>query len=279
MNEHDFRDALRQTMTAEPTPPPMSDAPVLDAAHRDRGRRRAMWAGAASAAAVVAIAVGLVAVGPPGGEGVQVAGPAVQTTGTANPPSDTKTSWPNGQTDRTATSGPQADRGVALGAALAAVVPAGYESPDLTADVKDGGTYPLKFHQAQYIDTINGVEVWSYDASAPITKDGAAGQLSVNVLSPGLGGTGQGCDIAQAIGISEGSCHEVDVNGKKVGVIDLTVDGHQQQRAAYRFDDGTAVVIEQLTAYPETGMPALAGLPLTAEQLAALAVDDRFNVV
>jgi hypothetical protein len=227
---------------------------------------------------VVAIAVGLVAVGPPGGEGVQVAGPAVQTTDTTNPPSKTETSWPNGQTDRTATSGPQFDRGTTLGTALAAVIPAGYESPDLTADDSDGGKYPLKSHQAQYMDTVDGVEVWNYDATAPITKDGAAGRLFASVLTAGLGGTGQGCDIAKAMGVPDGDCHEVDVAGKKVGIIDITVDGQTEQRAAYRFDNGTSVVIGQATGYSETKMPALAGLPLTAEQLATLAVDARFNV-
>lgn len=289
MNEQDFRDALRQTMTTEAPPPPMSDAPVLDAAHRDRGRRRAMWAGAGSALAVVAIAVGVVVIGPPGDEGVQVGGPAVQTTDTANQPprtgapnSDTKnteTSWPDGQTDRTARSGPRFDHGVELGAALAAVIPAGYESPDdLTGGDAASGTYPLKSNQAQYMDTVNGTEVWGYDAWAPLTKGNGVGELSVNVLTSGLGGTGQACDIAQAIGISEGNCTEVTVDGKKVGVIDITVDGQRTQRAVYRFANGSAVTVTQSANYSNAGLPALDALPMTGEQLAALAVDSRFDV-
>jgi hypothetical protein len=289
MNEQDFRDALRHTMTVEAPPPPMSDAPVLDAAHRDRGRRRAMLAGLGSAVAVVAIAVAVVVVGPSADEGVQVGGPAVQTTDTANQPpqtgsaspdtKDTETSWPNGQTDRTATAGPQFDRGVTLGTALAAVIPAGYESPDdLTGGDAASGTYPLKSNQAQYMDTINGNQVWGYDARAPLTKGNGVGELSVNVLTPGLGGTGQACDIARAIGVSEGSCTEVTVDGKKVGVIDSTVDGQRTQRAVYRVANGSAVTVGQSTNYSNAGLPALDALPMTGEQLAALAVDPRFDV-
>jgi hypothetical protein len=288
MNEQDFRNALRHTMTAEAPPPPMSDSPVLDAAHRERGRRRAMWAGVGSAVAVVAIAVGVVVVGPSGDEGVQVGGPAVQTTDTANQPQtgtaspetkSTETSWPNGQTDRTATAGPRFDRGVTLGTALAAVIPAGYESPDdLTGGDATSGTYPLKHTQAQYMDTIDGNEVWSYDAWVPVTKGNGVGELSVNVVMPGLGGTGQACDIAQAMGLPEPKCTEVTVDGKKVGIFDVIVDGGQEQGAVYRFDDGTSVVVTQSSVYSNSGQPALDGLPMTAEQLAALAIDSRFNV-
>jgi hypothetical protein len=285
VNEQDFRDALRQTMTAEAPPPPMSDAPVLDAAHRDRGRRRAMVAGVGSAFAVAAIAVGVVVIGPSGDEGVQVGGPAVQTTDQANQPPQTgttspetkgtETSWPDGQTDRTATSGPQYERGVTLGTALAAVIPAGYESPD---DLQGSGGYPLKSQQVQYLDTINGLKVWSYDAWAPLTKGNGVGELSVKVLTPGVGGSGQACDIAKSMGVPDGKCTEVTVDGKKVGVFENTVDDGQEQKAAYRLDDGKLVVVTQSTNYSNAGLPALDGLPMTGEQLAALAVDSRFDV-
>jgi hypothetical protein len=287
MNEQDFRDALRHTMTVE-APPPMSDAPVLDAAHRDRGRRRAMLAGIGSAFAVAAIAVGVVVIGPSGDEGVQVGGPAVQTTDQANQPpqtgtpdpdtKSTETSWPNGQTDRTATSGPQFDRGVTLAAALDAVIPAGYESPDdLTAGDAASGTYPLKSHQAQYVDTVNGTEVWSYDARAPLTKGNGVGELSVTVLTPGLGGTGQACDIAKSMGVPDGKCAEVTVDGKKVGVFASAEDANFQT-AVYRLDDGKSVAVTQSPVYSNAGRPGLDGMPMTSEQLAALAVDSRFDV-
>lgn len=41
MSEQEFRSALRAMMTDTVPPPPMSEAPVLDAARRAQRRRRA----------------------------------------------------------------------------------------------------------------------------------------------------------------------------------------------------------------------------------------------
>jgi hypothetical protein len=285
MNEQDFRTALRQTMTVQAPPPPMSDAPVLEAAYRDRRRRRAMWAGMGSAAAVVAVAVGVAVLAPSISQsgGGQVGGqPLPQVTGaplvsgTGATPSDGEPSFPNGQTDRTARSGTQYERGATLADQLAQVIPAGYDSPDLPAT--GGLSGALKYNQANYEDTVNGRELWDYTAYAPVTKGEGVGRLLVEVHTAGLD-SGDGCGIKPALWGMTGTCTEVAVGGKRVGVVTVTGDDRFNQWAGYRHDDGTVVFVAQATTYADAGKPALDGLPFTTDQLAALAVDPRFKVV
>jgi hypothetical protein len=277
MNEQDFRNALRQTMAVSTAPPPMRDDEVLDAARRDRKRRRAMWAGGGSAVAVAAIAVGVVVLAPSGsGGGVDVGGQPPEVHSTQEPPQATgsaqesKTSWPNGQTDRTATAGPQFDRGVALATALNAVVPAGYESPD---------DPQLKYNQANYDDTVNGTELWSYTAIAPVAKGTGIGKLIVEVKTPRPEITGEGCALTAKFWGIKGDCTEVAVGGKKVAVV-TPASGNDQadQWAGFRHDDGTVVFVAQAALYGGEGMQPLDAPPLTADQLAALAADPRFNL-
>lgn len=279
MNEQDFRVALHQAMAGQQAPPPMSDGPVLDAAHRDRRRRRALFAGVGSAAAVVVIAVGVVVLAPIDRNPApsHVGGAQVTTTTTIpspDKPSDTEPSWPNGQTDRTARQGPQYDRGVALAGELDVVIPDGYESPD---DLRSGdGSFLLKSNQAQYADTVDGVEVWEYMAIAPLTKGAGVGELIVEVHTPDARETGQGCAMTPLWGV-QGSCTEISVDGKTVAV--GTTDRDQfDQWAGYRYEDGTVVYVAQSKGNRNSGKPALDGLPFTQEQLAALAVDPRFRV-
>lgn len=269
MNERDFKDALHQTMTAQPAPPPMSDAEVLDAARRDRKRRRAMWAGGGSAAAVVAIAVGVVVLAPSSsnGGGVQVGSQPSDVTATADAPpntENTKTSWPKGQIDRTATSGPQFDRGVALATALAGVIPAGYESDPA-----------LSYNQANYDDTVSGTELWSYMADAQVAKGDGVGKLIVEVATPRPANTGDGCALTAKFWGQEGACVEVVVDGKKVAVVTPRDAMTVGQWAGFRHDDGTVVFVAQQLAAADKPLDAL---PLTAEQLAALATNPGFNI-
>jgi hypothetical protein len=273
LNEQDFRTALRDTMSVQVAPPQMSDAPVLEAAHRDRKRRRAKWAGLGSAAAVVAVAAGVAFLAPsgPGDGGVHVG--AQPPSGSA-PASDTKTSWPKGQTDRTATSGTQYERGATLADKLAEVVPAGYDLPDSLP----GSDLPAKDHQAQFADRVGDKDVWEYMAYASPTKGAGAGELLVLVNSPG-GATGDGCGIEPALWGMTGNCTAVAVDGKQVAVVDITTDNRFDQWAGYRYEDGTTVFVAQGLSHHASGQPALGALPFTSEQLAALAVDPRFKVV
>jgi len=273
LNEQDFRTALRDTMAVQVAPPQMSDAPVLEAAYRDRKRRRAMWAGLGSAAAVVAVAAGVAFLAPSGsGDGGVHVG-AQPPSGSA-PAGDTKTSWPNGQTDRTATSGTQYERGARLADKLAEVVPAGYDLPDSL----QGTDHPAKAHQGQYEDTVGGREVWEYMAYASPTKGAGVGELLVVVNSPG-GATGDGCGLEPAVWGMKGTCTEVAVDGKQVAVVNVTTDDRFNQWAGYRYEDGTAVFVAQSLSLYGAGKPALDALPFTSEQLAALAADPRFKVV
>jgi hypothetical protein len=287
MNEQDFRTALRNTMAVQVPPPPMSDAPVLEAAHRDRRRRRAVWAGAGSAAAVVAVAVGVAVLAPvasgDGGAGAGAQPFTVSTeraeppSGPGNPPSaKSSPAFPSGQTDRTAHSGAQYERGAALADKLAQVIPAGYGSPDLPTPAGDSGGGPFKYHQANYEDTVNGRELWDYEAYAPVTKGEGVGRLLVEVHTPGSV-TGDGCGLQPLWGMA-GTCTEVAVGGERVGVVNVANDRFDQW-AGYRYADGTVVYVAQATTFAYQGTPALDGLPFTAEQLAALAADPRFKVV
>lgn len=288
MNEQDFKNALRQTMTVQPAPPPMSDAVVLEAAHRDVKRRRAMMAGFGSAAAVAAVVVGVAVIAPgagsgsaPGG-GVEVG--AQQTT--PPPASGTATegagksseTLPSGMTDKTERNGPNADRGRALATELDAVVPDGYGAPgDLMGKGGEGqieGT--LKWNQANLDSNAGGNQEWSYLAITPLTKGTGVGELVVEVSTPRDGtSTGAVCDLPPFWGES-GTCAEVTVGDKKVAVVNDTE--RFDQWAGYRHDDGTMVYVAQAAEYSGGGHPALAGPPFTIEQLAALAADPRFNL-
>jgi len=276
MDEQDFRNALRATVTATSQPPPMAATPVLDAARRDRKRRHAMWAGVGSAAAVVAIAVGVVIVAPSapgegdGGLGVGGTAPSVQPTDRTE---NTETAWPNGQTDQVADSGPEYDKAVALVAELSAVVPAGYESPD---DLVGGGDLDgvrLKRHEAQYENSPDGTKVWSYYADAPVTQGGGVGRLSVeaHTQAPGLTGP-DGCGLGPA------DCTEILVGGRPVALFSFTEDDKVGQTAGYRHEDGTVVYLRQSTHFAYAGKPPLAALPFTSQQLAELATDRRFHI-
>lgn len=284
MNEQDFRSALRRSMAAQSAPPPMTDAPVLAAAHRDRTRRRALLAGTGSAVAVAAIVVGVAVLAPSGGNpqplgvgGPQVTSTPMPTSGAANAPGTSTSGFPGGMTDRTARSGPRHDRGVALAAELAGVIPPGYASPGDLLGSGDLAGQPLKTDQAQYTDTVNGVELWEYEAIAPVTKGNAVGRVIVEVHTPGNQTTGEGCAMSPAFWAETGTCTEVRVGGKPVAVV--TVNSERiGQWAGYRHSDGTVVFIAQSKDYAFAGLPALDGLPFTPEQLAALAADPRFNI-
>lgn len=293
MNEQDFKHALRQTMTVQPAPPPMSDAVVLEAAHRDVKRRRAMMAGLGSAGAVAAVIVGVAVIAPAatgsGSGGVGVGGQVTSTSAsdsvsqTAPPPasgsateSDGKSTVnrPPGMTDDTARSGPEFDRGQALANEVDAVLPTGFAAP---ADLKgEGSDSPLKYSQATLDGKSNGVQGWRYMAITPVTKGTGAGELVVEVTTPKAETNNVAvCDLPAFWG-EKGTCNEVTVGGKKVAVVNDTE--RFDQWAAYRHDDGTVVYIAQNAEVRDSGLPALAGPVFTTEQLAALAANPRFNL-
>jgi hypothetical protein len=288
MNEQDFKNALRQTMTVQPAPPPMSDAVVLEAAHRDTKRRRAMMAGLGSAGAVAAVIVGVAVIAPgatgSGSGGVGVGAQVTSTPAAPSPTDETASATesdgkstvnrPPGMTDDTARSGPEFDRGQALANEVDAVLPSGYAAPaDLKGEGSDG---PLKYSQATLAGKSNGVQGWRYMAITPVTKGTGVGELVVEVATPTDKTNNVAmCDLPPFWG-ETGDCTEVTVGGKKVAVVADTE--RFGQWAAYRHDDGTVVYIAQAVEWDGAGLPPLAGPVFTTEQLAALAADPRFNL-
>lgn len=282
MNETDLKYALRGAMDATGGRPPMDEVAVLDAAKRAERRRGALLAGGVSAVAVAGIAIAAVALYGNGGSGTTIipAAPGDPTAATSQP-EETRPSWPNGQTDRTATNGPRAEKGVALLDALAAARPAGFDAPtDLTYDPALGYSGEPRMHEAQFVDRVGDSEVWEYRATAPISSGGGVGQLYAEVYTPGSYQTADGCELAKNLWGMGGECTLIDVHGTPVGVVTASGDPSRgfDQWAAHRRADGTVVFVAQAKAYPQTLRPGLAQQPFTVEQLAALATDDRFDL-
>ncbi|MFC6089066.1 hypothetical protein [Saccharothrix lopnurensis] len=317
MNEHELKDAMREAVVASSPPPPMDAGTALDRARRAHRRRRATRGGAVAGLAVVGIAVGAVLVPDlVGGQGAGVppasspsgGPPSVTRTGlpsapvqvtTAGPPSrpsvtdrsaadpsGTRPSWPDGQTDRTATSGPRADRARGLLDDLAAALPPGLRAEDRTrVGYADHG--PMTRHQGQYADTVDGAQVWEYTATTPVVRPGEPGvaELWIQVETRGNNRVpGEACEAATRYPypISGGTCEVVEVAGRRVGVVTGAVAdplrNTYESAAFHRHPDGTLVVLGVAREYGESGHPGMASVPLDARQLAALAVDPRFHL-
>jgi hypothetical protein len=273
VNEDELRAAFRTTMTRK-TPPPMESAAALAAGHK-AVRLRAAWAGAGLIGVlVVATSVGAAMGLHPQNQPMNVAAlPSV-----APQPSDTKPSWPldgdgQPQEDATARSGAHYQQGVKLFKLVTHSVPAGWTLP--TGKTESG--LPLQEHQAQ----VDG-KGWNYFASAAVTKDGRTGRLLAEVHTPGnpvpAGGP---CALARTFWSMNGDCQVVTVGSAKVGVVVNPIgDNRIDQWAAYRYSDGTVVYTAQSrnAVNDQSNLKPLTTLPLTVQQLAALAVDPKFHV-
>jgi hypothetical protein len=249
----------------------MGSAAAL-AAGRQAVRRRAAWAGAGlTAVLVVATSVAVAA-------GLQPR-PAPPVTAAAIPqPTDTKPSWPldgdgRPQQDATAHAGKRYDQGVKLLKLVTRSAPAGWTRP--TGKTDSG--LPLQEHQAQ----VDG-DGWSYLASAAVSKGGRTGRLLAEVHTPGNQVTGTDpCALAGTFWSMRGDCQVVTVGSAKVGVmIRASGDDRIDQWAAYRYPDGTVVYAAQSrnAANGPSSLKPLTTLPLTVQQLAALAADPKFHL-
>ncbi|WP_433790484.1 hypothetical protein [Actinoplanes sp. CA-252034] len=202
MNENELRDALRETITLHPEPPPMESKTTIAVARRTQTRRN-LLAGIGSAAAILGITLAVIpGQGQPGGgPGLQVAAEpsgAVQPFPTETPSSaeatpsgltESKPSWPaeNGG-DATADSGPHYQNGKRLLTAVLAAVPDGY-------DAKSGNTtdgIPFRSHQS----TIEG-EFWRNMAGVAIGRGDGVGELLVEVSEPGNDLPTDACAVAK----------------------------------------------------------------------------------
>lgn len=274
MNEQELKHALRDTMSAAPQPPSMNQAAVLDAAKRAHRQRRAAWAGAGSAVAVAAVAMAAMVIpgtggGTPAAGGGQPTSPAV--TGTNTTDVQTETSWPNGQTDRTATKGPEFEQGKQLLDRLTEVLPSGYQVVD------EGELEPS--HQAQFEDRVHGKEVWEYLAGVPVTRNGGYGEVTTLVETYPRTGDDmtKPCELTKRLWNMDGECEVVTVAGTEIGVVTKATRQQADQWAGYQHPDGTVVYIAQAkqVTWPR-GKPALDKQVFTVHQLAELAMDPRF---
>ncbi len=281
MNEQELRDGLRDAMAASSPPPPMSPTSALDAAQRAHRRRRARWAGAGAAVAVAALAAGAVLAVNRGPAELPIVDPAAAG-GKPTPGGDTKPQWPDGQTDRTARNGPRAEKSVTLLQAVTGALP---PALGVDTDLKyPQSNDPVTAPQSQYVDTINGKQVWEYMASAEVyaktaPKAGSA-RVVVQVHTPGNTDPTEPCALAQSFWGAGGTCETKDVQGKKVGVATGTEHGSTRQTAAYRYSDGTVVYASQSTS-PRNAMSPGGGMttqPLTVDQLTAFVLTPAFKL-
>jgi hypothetical protein len=265
MDERELRAVMDRAVAV--APPPMREESVLTAGRQALKRRRAMRASTWSAAMVAIVAVGVTVLVPS-----QRHDRDTPVAGQLTPAPDTATT----------TAGSPQDRGVALAAALDALAPAGYGTPGDLKGVDDYAARTLKNHKVMQAGVVNGTQVWNYAAGTPLTKGDGVGELVATVYSPGWA-TGEGCGLTSAAwDTTHAQCNVVEVDGKKVAVADVThppQDGlSPEQWAGYRHADGTVVFVMQTAKVARSGRPALASMPMTGQQLAAVAVDPRLQV-
>jgi hypothetical protein len=275
MNEDEARSALHGVMVASSPPPPMDTGIAVEAGQRAHRRRRATRAGVVASMAVVGIAAGAALL-----PGALTGGflEAASGFGGASQPEakSTETTWPDGQTDRTAKNGPRAAKSADLPPGLAAALPSGLALAEASK----------VYTQSQFVDrTATGGEVWEYQVLAPVVKTdgtGATGTLLAQITTVGNAFPAGACEVTERMWGIKGTCEVVDVGNKKVGL--LTSDGTGDEKrfdqlAAYRYDDGTVVFIAQAKTFTgDVQPPALDTEPLTATQLTVLATDPKFHL-
>jgi hypothetical protein len=294
MNEEDLNEALHDVIVRSSPPPSMDPARALEQARRVRKRRTAGWAGLAVVPLVVGVTAGPALVANLTGDrsvGTMVAGgpgtpsaspsltstpPPVSTVAPTNAPKTRKTGdpWPEGQVDRTATTGPRADRAVALMTELTSSLPAGFTSPDL----KYPGGGPMRWPQSQYASSDGEQDYWDYTASIPVQKDNRVGKVMVQSTTPNGKPATDPCNLAKGFWGGTGTCTVVDVNGKKVGVVTAKTGGSYDQWATYRYGDGTVVIFAQAKKSDSEGKAPLTQPVFTAHQLAELVTSPKFKI-
>jgi hypothetical protein len=266
VNEQDLREALRDAMTDAVPPRPVTADAALTKAQRALRARRANIAGLGVGVAVMALVAGAFTVPGPRTLLGTAAGPVT----TPAPTSSTE------HGDRTQYNGPENDKSVRLLDALEGTLP--YPLQRATEEQTKGAQFPLRTHQAQVEDWDKNT--WSYMVAAPVAPAGAkgTGELIVEVHSPGNDIPTDTCAMAKAFWRIGGDCQEVQVLGKRIGLLKHSPDNRIDSVAAYRYPDGTVVYLAQAKAYIMAGVAGLATPPLTDDQLANLVLTPGFKV-
>ncbi|MEU0882614.1 hypothetical protein ABZ345_28745 [Lentzea sp. NPDC005914] len=275
MNEQDLKRAFETVVVASSPPPSMDPGRALDAARKARSKRRSSIVGALVAVLVVGVGLGSAfALNPKAAtEYMTGAGPSSSSSWPGE--------WPDGQTDRTAKNGPQADRATKLLEELKGVVPAGYDAPQLKYQDPTYSGGDMQRTQGQVRSNKGEVpEVWEYMAETPVRKDGKVGWLLVQSSTPNSQLPTEPCALAKSFWGMGGQCQVLDVKGLKVGVVQNNTSDRDQfdKWAAYRANDGQVVTIAQDDKYLGGGYPELDAPVFTEQQLAELATDPRFRV-
>ncbi|GAA1520534.1 hypothetical protein [Kribbella lupini] len=279
MNEEDLNEALHDVMVRSSPPGSMDPARAREQGRRARKRRTIAWAGVAVVPLAVVVAVGPAIVADLAGDrsaSPMVAGGTSTTPTPSAAPTTRKTNdpWPEGQVDRTATAGPRADRSVTLMTDLSSLVPAGFSTPDLK--YPDGRK--MRWPQSQYASSDGEQDYWEYLAMIPVQKGSGVGQLLVQSITPDGKPAADPCQLAKSFWGDTGDCAVVDVDGKKVGVRTAKGSRSFDQWAAYRYEDGTVVLLAQARQSEDAQRPPLAQPVFTAQQLAELVTSPKFKI-
>lgn len=275
MNEEDLNQAFHDVLVRSRPPSSMDPARALERARRVRRQRQATWAGAAAVTLVIGAGVVPALVANYGGN--RSAGDMVSgASSTAAPTTTRKTGdpWPDGQTDRTATAGPRADRAVTLLDDLVSSVPSGFTAPDMT--YPDGRA--MRWPQAQYASADGERDYWEYTAAIPVQKDTRVGELRVQSTTPDGKAAAAPCTLAKRFWGGTGPCTVIDIDGKKVGVVTNTGVGDYDQWATYRYDDGTVVILAQAKKTDNSARPPLTQPVYTPRQLAEQVLSPEFKI-
>ncbi|WP_394616517.1 hypothetical protein JNUCC0626_43880 [Lentzea sp. JNUCC 0626] len=280
MNEEDLKRAFQDVVVASSPPPSMDPGIALSKAHKARSNRRASVTGAVVAVLVVGVGIGSAFALNPQAAQDYITGAGPSSSSKAGMP-DTQwgDQWPVGQTDRTATNGPQADRGKQLLELAKGSVPAGYETPDLKYKEQD---FPVGMLRAQaQVSSNKGEtpEVWDYTAYVPVRKGEGVGQFVVTVTMPDPDLPADPCELVNRFQGGNGpGCKTYDIEGKQVGVVSVPAPPDQPAEtwAAYRAPSGWTVVLKQSEDYEYSGHPQLDRQPFFGPELAALAADPKF---
>lgn len=278
MNEEDLKRAFEEVVASSP-PPAMDPGTALDRAHRARSKRRASVTGAVVAVLVVGVGLGSAFALDPRGTKDYIMGAGPSSSSNSGVP-DTRwgDEWPEGQSDRTATSGPQADRGTQLLELARASVPAGYDAPDL--EYGDPSMHGGMLRAQAQVSTNKGEspEVWQYTAYVPVRKGEKVGSLTVEVSTPDPKAPSDPCALARRYqGAGQAECEVIEVAGKQVGVASpASPDRGTGTSAVYRAPDGWTVTVTQEAEYRHSGYPALDRQPFPPSELAVLAADPKF---
>jgi hypothetical protein len=268
MTEQDVRAGLADAVSDEP--PLRFDPDALVATARRQVRRRALVSVSLATAAVAVAAVALPAIGPR--DAVAPAAPPVTTSTTTSPTtSPTPPPWPPPDAEpRVHTADELYRRGDQMRAFLGDVV------PTVLPRATDIEVKPFAGEAAGDVDDGQGY----LTSFVHYTLDGNRFALGVNVYAPGAHAEGPG----EVCAPDPDGCGTLDTEhrGEVLAVDVRTGDGDPPITilAAYHFRrDGSVVSVVGYDYDPAAALPSdTPPMPVTAEQLARLAVDPALGL-